>query len=76
MVTPRRRPPPSLDALEDEARLAAMREKGAQLSVPLRLLAFVGALAFVMLGLAGILMPLRLQSPPPPEPTRSAAPEA
>lgn len=56
----------------DEALLAALRDRGAHLSLPLRLLALTGALAFAILGLAGVLMPLR--EPLRPQPAQPPAP--
>jgi|LauGreDrversion4_2_1035121.scaffolds.fasta_scaffold1566294_1 hypothetical protein len=72
MVTPRRGPEQPLSPLDDEAELAALREKGSHLSLPLRLLALLGALAFVILGLASALMPLRFQPSPAPQPSPTA----
>ncbi|MFM8525697.1 MAG: hypothetical protein ACKOCM_08775 [Cyanobacteriota bacterium] len=64
--------------MDDEAQLAALRERGAHLPLPLRLLALLGALAFVMLGLASVLVPLRFQpsGPSGPSPSRSTPPQA
>ena len=42
-------------------------------SLPLRLLALLGAFAFLMLGLGSVLIPL-LQAPPPPQPEQPGRP--
>ena len=72
MVSRRRGAQPPANPLDDDAELALLRERGAHLSMPLRLLALAGALAFVMLGLASLLLPFRFQPSPSPQPSPPA----
>lgn len=78
MVPQRRRSDFPLDLEDDDARLAALREQGAHLPLPLRLLALIGAFTFVMFGLASALIPLRepVPLPQPPLPARPEQPQA
>lgn len=62
---------------EDDALLAKLRERESHLSLSLRLLSMLGALAFMMLGLVSSLMPLlNPPMPPPRPPQRSETPQA
>ncbi|MEY3735385.1 MAG: hypothetical protein RLZZ624_443 [Cyanobacteriota bacterium] len=74
MVPQRRSSDCPLDLEDDDAKLAALRDQGAHLPWPLRLLALLGALAFVMVGLASALIPLR-EPAPRPQPPLPAGPE-
>jgi hypothetical protein len=76
MVSRRRGLQPPGYPLDDDAELALLRERGSHLSMPLRLLALVGALAFVMLGLASLLLPFREQPSPAPSPQPSPPAQA
>ena len=76
MVSRRRGAQPPVSPLDDDAELALLREQGAHLSMPLRLLALAGALAFVMLGLASLLLPFRFQPSPSPAPQPSPPAQA
>ena len=73
MVRQRRASREVPDPLHDDARLALLREQGAHLPLPLRLLALVGAFTFVMFGLASALIPLRAPEPRP-EPSAPTVP--
>jgi len=55
--------PPQVDDAEGSHDDEPLIDKGR--SLPLRLLALVGALAFVMLGVSSVVLPLLLQPGPP-----------
>lgn len=78
MIPQRRSSAHPLDSEDDDARLADLRERGAHLPLPLRLLALLGAFTFVMFGLASALLPLREPAPRPQPslPTTPTQPQA